>query len=137
MKNLIVSVLMLTSLSAFASLNQHITPDIQVEFTCIIPGHGGGCSVETYFFNSHPETVFVKVFTSFIENGELQTSELETTNTNSIKLITSKNFNEDFTSNSIMIGKKKTVINVLYFDVNGYLIDSKKEVLHASFSLEY
>ncbi|ATH08270.1 hypothetical protein BIY24_10005 [Halobacteriovorax marinus] len=135
MKNLIAIFLFLSSISAFSMSNQQITADVNIQFSCIIPGHGGGCSLETYKFNAHPNAETVKVFTTFLEDGELQTHALESINTNYIYLYTSEN--DQFPANAIRIGKKKTSITSIFFDVNGSFIDAKTEVLHTTFELEY
>lgn len=136
MKSILLLAFIFSSLTSFANNNRMITSDVQVEFSCVIPGHGGGCSVETYFFNAHPEAHVIKVFTSFIEDGKVQMIEVETLNTKFINLYTSKN--EGYIQeNSIRIGTDETLLNVMFFDANGYLIDSRKEVLRVSFTEEY
>ncbi|GEM_PF-4276331 len=136
MKNLVLSILFLLPFSVSATLNQIVTNIVPVEFSCVIPGHGGGCSVESYTLNAPDDARYVKVFTTFGENGVIESDEFEAANVTSIRLITPLNIyqtDEDL----LMIGTDETLANILFFNEEMQLIETRKLTFKVSIKDEY
>lgn len=136
MKNLVLSILFLLPITVSATSIQLVTSTVPVEFSCIIPGHGGGCSVESYTLNAPDEARYVKVFTSFRENGTVEGFEFESNNVISLKLITSLNTHQT-SADYLMIGTDETLGNILFFNEEMQLIETRKVTFKASFVEEY
>ncbi|WP_372655153.1 hypothetical protein [Halobacteriovorax sp.] len=136
MKNLVLSILFLLPFSVSATTIQLVTSVVPVNFTCIIPGHGGGCSVESYTLNAPDDARYVKVFTTFKESGLIESDEFEADIVDSIKLVTAMNIfqtNDDL----LMIGTDETLANILFFNAEMQLIETRKVTFKVSITDEY
>ena len=136
MKNLVLSILFLLPLSVSSTTIQLVTSMVPVNFTCVIPGHGGGCSVESYTLNAPDDARYVKVFTTFRENGIIESDEFEADIVDSINLVTMMNTyqtGEDL----LMIGTDETLANILFFNEQMQLIETRKVTFKVSITDEY